>query len=277
MLLSLIFLNVQITADVSEQYQQRVSELEQQHDIAVKKIQAGHQAQLSQQRAANDAALTQKDASVASSQAWHVSDMRALRARFNTVFNFAQDKQQEQESERLADQAADHAKQVADMQSLQADAARLSAAALAAMKRDHKQALRQQLADKDAWHASDIQALRARCTATMAYSEDKLQARMAQQLSEQAAAHAGQVADLQAQLSAENVERIAMQSHLESARAAATRLSDESAQLQLEAQQSRDELQHEVCHLVPPLLQLTASLPDCMKLTAVSASEAWPL
>ena len=64
---------------------------EQQAEL--QQLQTDHEARLSQLHAAHQAALTEKDASIASSQAWRVQDINALRARTNTLLAHAADKQ----------------------------------------------------------------------------------------------------------------------------------------------------------------------------------------
>ena len=94
------------TVSTSEQHQVWKS----QHQADLQQMQADHEAKLSQLHADHQAALTAKDASIASSQAWRVKDINALRARTNTLLAQAADKQRASVSVQLAQQASRHAK-----------------------------------------------------------------------------------------------------------------------------------------------------------------------
>lgn len=103
----------------------------------------------------------EKDAFIARSQAEHASDLASVTANYSAVLAEVQESNRAFLIQRSAVQASEHASQMASLQSeheaQQADAARQSQAALAQLRHEYEQSMRQQLSAKD----SDISVVQS--------------------------------------------------------------------------------------------------------------------
>ena len=103
----------------------------------------------------------EKDAFIARNQAEHASDLASVTANYSAVLAEVQESNRAFLIQRSAVQASEHASQMASLQSeheaQQADAARQSQAALAQLRHEYEQSMRQQLSAKD----SDISVVQS--------------------------------------------------------------------------------------------------------------------